>query len=422
MAARENSTHNPSGPIIDGIIVTVIGGLRTGAWLNRDRVTAYAGILVVMEVLLLIFFILGTHGLIVHLDEGVTTDFASFYGAGRLAVEGTPELVYDQAAHLAAVRKATVPDVEHLFFYYPPVFLMICAALALLPYLPAFYLFIAATFAAYLAVGRAIVREGPVLTWLLLLASPAVYWTAGLGQNSFLTAAAFGGALLLVDRRPFLAGLLFGLVCFKPHFGLLIPVALAAGGHWRAFVGAAVGVLGLVALSMGLFGWQTWHDFIVLFSGATSSYEHGDVELAAFITPFGGARLIGLPVPVAYGVQVASALASAVIVGWIWRAKASLPLRAAALCAAVPVAVNVALMYDALLAALAIFWLVQAARRDGGFMPWEKTILALVFITPLFSRVVSTLVSIPVGPLAQLLLLAVVVARARRQLAPYRAG
>jgi len=405
------------GPQNDGADVTLIGGLRTGAWLTRDRVASYAGILVVLEILLLIFFVLGTNGLIVELGVPVTTDFASFYAAGLLAAEGAPELVYDQAAHLDTIRRVTAPGIDYLYYYYPPVFLLICAAFAVLPYLPAFYLFQAVTMAAYLVVGRAVLQEKGAMGWLLLLASPAVYWTLGLGQNAFLTAAALGGALLLVDKRPFLAGLLFGLVCYKPHFGLLIPVALAAGGHWRAFGGAAVSVLGLIALSLLMFGWQTWSDYLVLFSGASGSYEHGDIDLAAFITPFGGARLIGIPVPVAYGLQVAVTLAAAAAVGWVWRRKASLPVRAAVLCAAVPVAVHVALLYDMVLSAIAIFWLIRASRHTG-WLPWEKTLLALVLIAPLVSRFPFGMAwHVPLGPLAALTLLTLAVLHARRELA-----
>jgi alpha-1,2-mannosyltransferase len=74
-------------------------------------------------------------------------------------------------------------------------------------------------------------------------------------------------------------------------------------------------------------------------------------------------------------------------------------------------------MYDMLLSTLAIFWLVRAARDGGGFMPWEKTILALVFITPMLSRAVGIETGFPMGPLAQMALLGAAVARARRELA-----
>ena len=47
---------------------------------------------------------------------------------------------------------------------------------------------------------------------------------------------------LLIDTRPRLAGLLLGLLCYKPHLALLAPVALVAGGHWRTFAAAALGI------------------------------------------------------------------------------------------------------------------------------------------------------------------------------------
>src|SRR5207244_3647915 len=73
---------------------------------------------------------------------------------------------------------------------------------------------------------------------VVLLAFPMAFWNIGLGQNAFLTAGLFGMATLLIDRRPIVAGLLFGLLCYKPHFGLLIPGALAAGGYWPRFPAA----------------------------------------------------------------------------------------------------------------------------------------------------------------------------------------
>ena len=75
--------------------------------------------------------------------------------------------------------------------------------------------------------------------WLLLaLAFPAVFVNIGHGHNGFLTAALIGAGLLMLDRRPILAGILFGLMAYKPQFGVLIPLVLAATGRWRAFLAA----------------------------------------------------------------------------------------------------------------------------------------------------------------------------------------
>ena len=56
----------------------------------------------------------------------------------------------------------------------------------------------------------------------------------GHGQNGFLTAALLGGALVVLDRRPILAGILIGLLVYKPQYGLMIPIVLAVSGRWRA--------------------------------------------------------------------------------------------------------------------------------------------------------------------------------------------
>ena len=42
------------------------------------------------------------------------------------------------------------------------------------------------------------------------------------------------------ERRPVLAGLLIGCLTWKPQFGILLPVALAASNRWRAFASAAM--------------------------------------------------------------------------------------------------------------------------------------------------------------------------------------
>ena len=61
--------------------------------------------------------------------------------------------------------------------------------------------------------------------WLLLaLAFPAVFVNLGHGHNGFLTAALLGAALVVLDARPILAGILFGLLAYKPQFGVLIPL------------------------------------------------------------------------------------------------------------------------------------------------------------------------------------------------------
>ena len=400
---------------MDGSLPLKLSARPTGTtWLDRRQVLIASAILLALETAGLLFLIAGTHGWIVPLDRPTTTDFASFYAAGSLADAGTPQLAYDQMAHYAAEQQATAPGVEYQFFYYPPVFLLICGLLARLPYLAAFVVFEAATLLLCLFVARGTLNDRRWITLVPLLAFPSMFWTVGLGQNAFLTAALFGGALLLIDRRPTIAGVLFGLLCYKPHFGLLVPVALAAGGRWRAFIAAALAAAAAAALSVTLFGWQTWLSYFALAGGSPATYEFGRIDLSGFVTLFGALRLTGVPPVEAYAVQALGTLAAIALVAIVWRRQLSLPIRAAALAAATLIAVPVALIYDFVLAGIAMAWLIRAG-AENGFLSGEKATLAAIFIAPLLSRSIGSTLHLPLAMLALIALLVLIARRARRE-------
>jgi alpha-1,2-mannosyltransferase len=395
--------------------------LERGDWLNRRRVAAYAAILLTFEVLAFLFVLAGTHGWVVKLDKPNTTDFVSFYAAGDLANSGPPQAAYDQPRHLAAEEKATEHGIGYVLFVYPPVFMLLCAALARLPYLAAFTLFEGGTLIPCLYVFKSILKEKDWRVLIPLLAFPAILINIGMGQNALLTAALFGGATLLIDRRPLLAGLLFGALCYKPHFGLLVPLALVAAGRWRAIGGAAFSAIGLVALSAAMLGTNVWQAFIVAITGSHTIYESGQVDFAAFVSAFGAVRLIGGSPDLAYIVQAVSSVTAGLLVAVVWRRGLSLPLRAATLAAGTLTALPLILFYDFVLAGVAIVWLVRAG-RETGFMPWEKLTLTAVFAAPLLSRGIGTSTHVPIATFAALALLVLCAARAWRELHAPRAA
>lgn len=391
---------------------TVLYQIRSGAWLTHERMVAYAWILLICELLGFVFCVAGTHGLVVPLDQPTSSDFVSFYAAGHLADSGNGWLAYDQAAHYAAEQQATEPGIGYNFFYYPPVFLLICAPLARLPYLGAFVAFQACSLAPCLLAVRAILRNTKLV---FLLAFPAVFWTVGTGQNAFLTAGLFAAATWQIDRRPVVAGLLFGALCYKPHFGLLIPIALAAGGHGRAFAAASGAVLALVGLSGWMFGWQSWAAFLPAMAGSQSVYTSHAVDLAGLTSPFGAMLELGQEPWRAGIVQAVATLGAAVLVGIVWRRRLSLPIRAAVLLAAIPVATPIVMFYDLMLSGVAIAWLVRAGRTSG-FAPWTKTLLAVSFVLPLLSGNLSGVDHRLIAPAAAALILALAAVAAWREL------
>jgi hypothetical protein len=366
----------------------------------------------------------GTHGLIVPLAKPTSTDFVSFYAAGSLANAGTPELAYDRAEHYAAEERATAAGIDYNFFYYPPPFLLLCAALAHLPYIAAFLIFEAASLFLYLFVARHILGERDRTIIVCLLAFPPVLWTLGLGQNALLTAAVFGAATLLLDRRPALAGLLFGALCYKPHFGLLVPVALAAGGHWRAFAAAFLSTAALCLLSLALFGWETWSDYLAAAAASPAIYQSGHIAFSGFANAFGGVLLLGGTPTMAYAAQGATILAAGLLVGYVWHARLPLPIGAATLAAATLAAAPIVLFYDLMLAGVAALWLLRAGETYR-LADWEKMALAALFLLTLNPRSMSEMTQLPIGPLVTLgfaAFIAVHLVRARRTAARGASG
>jgi hypothetical protein len=234
--------------------------------------------------------------------------------------------------------------------------------------------------------------------WLLLaLAFPAVFINLGHGHNGFLSAALMAGALLQLDKRPVLAGVLFGLLAYKPQFGLLVPFVLAASGRWRPFIAAAATVGILVLAITAAFGTEIWQAFLNSMTFTREVVlERGDTGWHKIQSAFAWARMWGAPVGVAYLVQATVTLCIGVALVWLWRTAASFPLKAAALLIATLLATPYSLDYDLMLLAPAIAFLVVDSMQRG-FAPWQKTLLAALWLMPLIARSVAQAALVPLA-------------------------
>jgi hypothetical protein len=396
------------------VATTFTSGLRGSNWLTRERVRAYAIIVLAVELAALLLLAARTYDLIFPIDPPTSLDFISFYAAGDLTDHGTPALAYSEAAHEHAEKQIYGdPRIPYFGFYYPPVYELLCAALAAVPFTASYLLFILITGAAYFWVLRGTVRD-PVLI-AALAAFPAAFLTVALGQNSFLTTALMGGALLLLDRRPALAGVLFGAMCYKPHFLLLVPVALIAGRYWLTILTAAATGIALTLLSLAVLGWHTWYAFLTTTLLAQSVFETGRVGFYHLVSLFGAVRLVGGGTSLAMSVQGVAMLGAAVAVAVVWYRRADMAVRAATLIAATLVALPVILFYDLLPATIAMAWLMRDARRHGYF-PWEKTMLCAMYPIALLCRGIGEKTHVPIGWLLTFGLLGLALTHYRRGL------
>ncbi|MCX7381334.1 MAG: glycosyltransferase family 87 protein [Alphaproteobacteria bacterium] len=360
------------------------------------RVLWWAGAFLIAECGLMGFLMLHEAGLLGAPAWAVSIDFVSFYAAGKLALGGTPALVYDQAVHAMTEQQVSPTGGEYVFFLYPPVFLLICAPLALLPYRFAYTVFLAATLALFLVVLGDILGRGRRHWLIVALAFPATFWTIGMGQNAFLNAALLGGFLSLLDRRPLLAGMALGGLAYKPHVALLAPFALLATGRWRVLLAAAGTVALLVAASAWLFGLETWQAYLSAAAAADAVYTTGRINLVAFPTVMAALLMVGAPLPLAYVAQAGVIMLMIALVMILFRRGIARHLHYAALAAGTLLAMPVLSFNDQIIAVLAGAWLLRDADATP-LRPWESAMLTFAFPAALLAPLVAEITRVPLG-------------------------
>jgi hypothetical protein len=388
----------------------IVDGLRSGGWLTRERIRGYALIIIGAHLLAIVLLVATAHHNIDYAGRPLGTDFSDVWTAGRLVLRGAASSAYVPATHYAEQQAVFAHNIPYFGWHYPPFFLLVAGLLATMPYIVALAVWQGATLPLYLATMRSI-APGP-MALLVALAYPAVFINLTHGHNGFLSAALLGGGMVLLERRPMVAGVLLGLLVYKPQFGLFIPLALVVSGQWRAFAAAGVTVLLLAGLTTGLFGLGIWRAFLdnTAFTQKVV-LEQGGAGFYKIQSAFAAVRMWGGPLSLAYGVQAVVTAAAAVAVTLLWRGQVDSRLRAAGLMTACLLGTPYCLDYDFMILAPAGAFLISAA-RERGFRPFEASLIAAVFAAPLFARGVALVTLVPLGLLATLGLFAIILTRA----------
>jgi hypothetical protein len=389
-------------------------GLRTGCWLTAARTRGYSLILLVISALAITGWIAASHGLIDPNGKPIGTDFSNVYAAGRLTWQGKAADAYDPALQHAA-EQATFGGREVPFYgwHYPPFFFAVAVLVAALPYAWGLLLWLAASFAAYLVAIRAILPRPETL--LVASAFPATFVNIGHGQNGFFTAALLGGALHLLDRRPLIAGVLIGLLAYKPQFGALIPIALIAAWRWNTIAAAIATIATLIAISFLTLGSGVWHAFADSTNFTqTIVLEQGNTGWEKIQSVFSAARSWGADIKTAYAIQGMLALMLASSIAWLWQSDAAFELKASALATASLLATPYVLDYDLVVLAVAIAFLARHG-FSSGFRDYEVSLLGASWIVPLLARGVAGISGFPLGLIVMLALYGFTLHRAMKE-------
>jgi hypothetical protein len=330
---------------------------------------------------------------VLHADGSkIADDFTGFWAAGQLVLQGQGA-VYDWDLHKAASVAAVGHDFQGGFpQFYPPHYFLLVTLVALVPYTLAHVLWVALTPIPYIYVITRIINDR--LSVLLAFAFPAMLANAMIGQNGCITAALVGGALIALDRnRPILAGCLIGLLTYKPHFGILFPLALICAQQWRACASAAVVTVLLVAVSSLLLGPTAWIGFFdALLTVNRNVFGLGTGDYTKLQSIFGLVRASGGSLTFAW---ICHGTAIALMIVWVcaaWLGRAPFAIKAAILSVGAVICAPYAYMYDLVLLAVPAAFLLRDG-RERGFLPHEMAGLAaaclLLLIFPVFKAPVG---------------------------------
>lgn len=342
-------------------------------------------------------------------------DFGFFWGGARLALFGNAGAVFDPHQFNAWLAGQIAPGTMEPFatWSYPPTML-----LPLLPFgLPkpsvALALWLAGSFGLLAFVLGSVFREARLV--LAIVLSPAALYCISFGQNGALTAALLIAGFWVTDRRPAFAGFCLGLLTIKPQVAVLVPFALASGGHWRAFASAVVTAAAMIALTIILFGIGAWSGFLhntMPHMSAQLLHDYGIPPQYAMPTML--VTLQGWRVPTTlacYGQGLSTLFAIGAVV-WAWRrAETNRDWRNALTCAAASLATPFSYVYDVIPSMLAVALVARKGLQDGFWWP-ERPALVLAWVWPAISIAWTHVFGLaPIGAFATLALVLCLISR-----------
>ncbi|MCE1236682.1 MAG: DUF2029 domain-containing protein [Hyphomicrobiales bacterium] len=321
----------------------------------------------------------------------VGNDFLAFYSAARLTITGNASAVFDMPRYFAMQDEISHLG-PHFPWAYPPNLLLLIAPLGALPYLAALPAWLLATTTPFVLL---LWRRGRIALPAILLAPPIVQNTL-VGQNGALTASLLlGGCVALGARRSLLAGLLFGLLVYKPQVAVLAPIAMLAAGDRRALLGFVVSAAALPLASVAAFGLDIWWAFLVHLPDHMQLVVSGKLPADRFPTVFVLVERLTHDATLAKAAQAVSTLAAWVAVWTVWRRSRDLEARIVVLCVAMPLATPFMLEYDltiwaapGLLAAMRV-WRGAPRRFDRVAMFLWLTTPPAIWIASLTGHVVG---------------------------------
>ena len=216
---------------------------------------------------LFLFTLLGGNWLLrqpVEKPKAVGLDFIAFYTAGTFVRDGHADRMYDLNAvrtfqHDLAARYGVDIGQACGPWWNPPFYALVFVPLARLDYLPALAIWLAVNLAcaatAIWLMTRMLPRETGWRSWalvplLVVLSTPFIHALSH-AQNTCVSLLLLTGAVMLWrSERALLAGLVGGLLFYKPQLATIVAVVMVFDLGWRAAAGFTITGVSFLAITL----------------------------------------------------------------------------------------------------------------------------------------------------------------------------
>lgn len=331
-------------------------------------------------------------------------DFLNWWTVANLATESKYNDIYNPELLVSHTSNDIKKSGVVFNFAYPPQTLFPVSVLSNFSYIKALILW--SFIGVFIFSIPAFIFQKSKLFSLLVVFSPTTFLNLTTGQNGLFTGALLICGLMLLESKPILSGLLFGLLTIKPHLGLLIPIALIAGGYRKAFIWAVISTVSLIIVSVIFFGvgvWEAW------FNNSPWDYSKNFIEsgvgLAIFMqpSPFVSIRMLFDNINLAWFFQALSSIFTVGCVIYAFKKCKLLELKVSVLIVATYLVTPYIHSYDMTAFSMVIIWQLSRGIQRG-FIYGEQTLLMVAWLMPISMMPLGYL-GFPVFPLVTLTLL-----------------
>ena len=339
-------------------------------------------------------------------------DFFALWSYAKLIAAHPVAELYDSALLHARQIDFGMEPIHNYPFPYPPTFIFLVWPLSLLQYDMGYLVWMLGTLALFVWVVSKTCSRLPFCL-LGIIVAPATIAAIFAGQIGFFAASLMTAGIQLARTRPIVAGVLIGLLTYKPQLGFLVPVALIAAGLWTTFLAACVTVAVMAGAATLAFGWEIWPTWLSMVPAYADNFDTIAVAFQSRPTVLANLQLLGVSLPWARAVQ---ALVAAVVAVCVWRCFRRKPSRlaTAALLVGTILATPHAFYYDLpIVTAGMVLFIEDRLRTYATFSTAEIGILVLATIFPIFMLLKDF--QVPVSAVPLLLLFGAIV---RSQIAP----